>query len=158
MIPCKSKKTLFSYFIKYLALFVFFLLASLAISGCNNKTIYSDSEKLNQALRERGINISEDIGYHDLVELLRGMSVVVPAKYGNDTMTYLDTNADSLIQLPTSKPGILSWHFEKIFFIDKDLVFASFSDGEMYGGDLLVEISRSEDQIKSMRALWNNNK
>ncbi len=158
MISCKTLIIQFPYLIQYLLIFVSVLFACLLNFGCNEKHIDSDSVELQQALRDSGVNISEEIDYGKLVEKLRKVSVDVPGNYENSTMTYLDSNANDLIQLPTSKPGILSWHFEKIFFIERDLVFASFSDGEMYGGDLLIEVIESGGQIQSMRTIWNYHK
>lgn len=134
------------------------LIACSVISACRENHIDSESEILIRALRNKDINLPDEIEYTNLIEKLKNMSVVVPRSHENATMTFLDNHADTLIQLPTSKPGILSWHFEKIFFIEKNLVFASFSDGEMYTGDLLVEIIQSGDQIKSMKTIWNYNK
>lgn len=128
------------------------------ISACRENHIDSESENLIKALRNKDIDISDEIEYTNLIEKLKNMSVVFPGSYENATMAFLDDHADTLIQLPTSKPGILSWHFERIFFIKKDLVFASFSDGEMYGGDLLVEIIQSGDQIESAETIWNYHK
>ena len=143
---------------KYFLIVLSLLFAFLSISGCKEIRIDSDSGSLLRILRDRGIRIFKETDYNNLVEKLRGLSIEVPGKYENATMTYLDSNAHDLIQLPTSKPDILLWHFEKIFFIEKDLVFASFSDGEMYGGDLLVEVIESGGRIKSMKTIWNYTK
>ena len=71
-------------------------------------------------------------------------------------MKYLSgDNISSLIGIPTSKPGILGWHFENVMFLRKDLVFARYSDGEMYGGEILIKVFLEDDQIIFAESLWN---
>ena len=73
----------------------------------------SESARLIQALREDGVDIPRDLDFDSVVKKLKTMSLVMPEIYKKDALNYLDKNADSLIHIASSKPGILSWHFEE---------------------------------------------
>ena len=141
-------------------LFVVFSLVLVSISTSSFPSSTEDQTKTDSArligtLRENGVNIPRDLDYDSVVKKLKAMRVAIPEVYKKDAMNYLDRNADSLIHLPTSQIGILSWYFENVLFLRKDLIFARYSDGEMYGGDILIEVIHSEDRVISMRTLWN---
>lgn len=108
------------------------------------------------ALRKNGINVPEQTNYSKLVEKLQSVQIDVSEPHRESVIKYLDSGeASDLIKIQTSKPGILTWHFHGVIFLKKDLIFAQYDDGEMFGGDILIEVIFSENQVTNMKALWN---
>jgi hypothetical protein len=64
-------------------------------------------------------------------------------------------SASDLVKIQTSKPGMLIWHFHSVIFSKKDLIFAQYDDGEIYGRDILIKVIFSENQATAIKALWN---
>ena len=108
-------------------------------------------------LRKNEINVPDQLDYSQILQKLQSMQIDVPASYKESVMKYLDTGkASHLIKNQTSKPGILSWHFYSVIFLKKDLIFAQYDDGEMSGGEILIKVILSENQVTAMKALWNS--
>lgn len=108
------------------------------------------------ALRKNGINVPEQTDYSNLVKKLHSMKIDVSEPHRKCVIGYLDSEkASDLIKIQPSKPGILIWHFHDVIFLTKDLIFAKYDDGEMFGGDILLKAIFSDDQLTNMKALWN---
>ncbi len=148
-------KRLFSFFNLQILLVAITLIWTFGFA--NLIEIYAEDEvsTLIVALRKSGINVPEQIDYSKLVQKLQSMQIDVHGAYKESVLNYLDSRrASGLIKIQTSKPGILTWHFHGVIFLKKDLIFAQYDDGEMFGGDILIKVLFSENQATAMKALW----
>ena len=108
------------------------------------------------ALRDNGVVVPDQMKYSDLVQKLKSIQIDVHVSYKENVMKYLDSGiAPDLIKIKTSKPGILTWYIHSLIFLKKDLIFAQYDDGEMYGGDILIKVIFSRNQVTAMKAMWN---
>lgn len=108
------------------------------------------------ALRKNGIIVSEQTNYSKLIEKLQSMQMEVSEPLRKSAIEYLNSReASDLIRIQTSKPGILTWHLHSVIFLKKELIFASYDDGEMYGGDILLKVISSGNEVTGMKSLWN---
>ena len=108
------------------------------------------------ALSKNGINVQEQTDYSNLANKLHSMKIDVLEPHRKSVIEYLDSEkASDLIKIQTSKPGILTWHFHDVIFLKKDLIFAKYDDGEMFGGDILLKAIFSDDRLTHMESLWN---
>lgn len=107
-------------------------------------------------LSKNGINVPEQADYSNLVKKLHSMKIDVSETHRKSVIEYLDSEkASDLIKIQPSKPGILTWHFHSVIFLKKELIFASYDDGEMFGGDILLKAIFLDDRLNNMKALWN---
>jgi len=96
--------------------------------------------------------------YSALIKALQENGVDVPEPFRKNVHKYLGSKKGiALIGLEPSSAG-LTWYFHRVVFLRMDLLFVSYEDGQMYGGDLLVKIDSSDNKVISMRTLWNSAK
>ncbi|MDY6906534.1 MAG: hypothetical protein SWH61_17835 [Thermodesulfobacteriota bacterium] len=98
--------------------------------------IYTEYSSLIKAIKKCGIDISDNIETKILEHIESG-------------------ELAKLIKSPISNPA-LSWNFHDLVFLRNDLLFISYDDGEMYGGNLLVAISFLKGDKVSMEIIWNS--
>ena len=107
------------------------------------------------ALRKNGIKVSEQTNYSKLIEKLESMNIQVSEPERESVTKYLERReASDLVRIQTSKPGVLIWHFHSVIFLKKDLIFASYEDGEISGGDILLKVIFTDNQVTNMKSLW----
>lgn len=95
--------------------------------------------------------------YDALIKSLQQNGFEVSGAYNESVTKFLKSEkAISLVGFTPEKGG--SWSFYQIVYLRKDLMFVSYDDGEMYGGNLLVKITSSNNQIISMKTVWNSAK
>jgi hypothetical protein len=94
--------------------------------------------------------------YSALIESLQKNGIDVAVVLKENVSEYLKGRGGaSLIKIQTFKEG-LTWNFYDLVFLRKDLVFVSYDDGEMLGGELLLKIIYSKNKVVSMKALWDS--
>ena len=112
-------------------------------------------ESLTNILGGHGIRVDEQIGYHNLVETLKNEQINATTEQKQKVTVYLESSKGlELITAQTSKPGLLNWYFIDSWFLKNDLIFASYEDGEMNGGDILIKVVWSGNRILKMENLW----
>jgi len=149
-------KRLFAPFIIPTLFVVLVLGCSFGLTNVTEVQAETESSNLIKTLRKNGINVSEQTNYSKLVEKLQSMQIDVSEPHRNSVLKYLvSEKASDLIKIQTSKTGILTWHFHDVIFLKKDLIFAQFDDGEMFGGDILLKVISSVDEVADMKSLWN---
>jgi hypothetical protein len=125
---------------------------SLAIPGFGNDKV-GVREKSNHKDIEREDIYSE---YSALIESLKKSGVDVHEGFKENVLKFLNSDEKvSLIGFQPSNVG-LSWYLYDLVFLRKDLIFVSYEDGQMYGGDLLISVKYSDNKVISMKTLWNS--
>lgn len=154
--PIKMKK-LFSYIIIQNLFVAIIIVWTFALSNVTEVQAEDEASTLIFALRKNGINVPDKLDYSKLVQKIQSMQIDVPVSYRENAAKYLDSGkASQLIKIQTIKPGILTWYFHSVIFLKKDLIYAQYDDGEMSGGEILIKVILSENQVTAMKALWNS--
>jgi hypothetical protein len=149
-------KRLFSPFIILMLFVTLILICTFGFTNVTEVQAEDEAYTLIVALRKNGINVPEQTNYSKLVEKLQSVQIDVSEPHRESVIKYLDSGeASDLIKIQTSKPGILTWLFHDVIFLKKDLIFAQYDDGEMFGGDILIKVIFLENQATNMKALWN---
>jgi hypothetical protein len=121
----------------------------------NQKDDYYNIKLLRNILRDYEIDslgLSQD---SDLPEFFSKLSKDVSATYRQNVLDYMySQKASALIDRPTSKPGILTWHIHSVIFLENDLIFGQYEDGEMEVGQLLAKIYDLDKDNIRMEILW----
>jgi len=150
-------KKLFSYIIIQNLFVAIIIVWTFALSNVTEVQAEDEASTLIFALRKNGINVPDKLDYSKLVQKIQSMQIDVPVSYRENVAKYLDSGkASQLIKIQTSKPGILTWYFHSVIFLKKDLIYAQYDDGEMSGGEILIKVILSENQVTAMKALWNS--
>lgn len=150
-------KKLFSFIpSQELSVTIILMWALVLLSSVTEVQAEGDVSTLIAALSKNGISVPDHIDYDELVMKLQSLQIDVSLSYKDRVMKYLDAGkAPDLIKIRTSKPGILAWYFHSVIFLKRDLVFAQYDDGEMFGGDILLRVKISGNEVTGMRCLWN---
>ena len=95
--------------------------------------------------------------YSGLMKALKANGISVEKQLNEDVIKYITDKADHLIGILPGNKG-LKWIFSEIIYLRKDLIFVSYDDGEMYGGDVLIKITLTNNKVVSMKTIWNSGK
>lgn len=94
--------------------------------------------------------------YSTLIKSLQDNGIKVPECFKKEVEEYLHSKKAFVLIGFAPSNEYLRWNFHHIIFLRPDLVFASYDDGEMYGGDFLLKVDYSGEQVISIKTLWNS--